>query len=158
MRAPPAATVSVTESVPAPFLYRTRVRFHQADPAGVLFFGRVTELLQAAYEELVVDMGLDHRAHFAQREYSTPIAHLEVDYLRPILAGEDVTLRVSVGHIGNRSFTLEYAVLDDAGEQRVRAKTVLVYTTIEGDRFAPAPLPDALRTALKGYHVARNEG
>ena len=141
------------DATPAPFEHRTRIRFHQADPAGVLFFGRVTELLQAAYEELVADMGLDHRAHFAQQETSTPIAHLEVDYHRPILAGEDITVRVRVARIGGRSFTLAFALVDEAGALRMSAETVFVFTTIEDERFVPAPLPEALRARLARYQV-----
>ena len=34
------------------FEHRHRVRFHQSDPAGVLFFGRVFELAESTYEEL----------------------------------------------------------------------------------------------------------
>jgi acyl-CoA thioesterase FadM len=138
---------------PAEFLFRTRIRFHQADPAGVLFFGRVTELLQAAYEELVADMGLDHRAHFAQHETSTPIAHLEIDYHRPIQAGEDITVRVRVARIGSRSFTLAFGLDDEDGQRRVSAETVFVFTLIEGERFLPAPLPEDLRARLARYRV-----
>ena len=42
----------------SPFAYRTRVAFHQADPAGVLFFGRYAELWQEAYEAFIADLGL----------------------------------------------------------------------------------------------------
>lgn len=150
-----------SESTP-PFVYRTRVAFHQADPAGVLFFGRYAELWQEAYERFIAHLGIDYADWFGQTKHSTPIRRVEVDHLAPIWAGETVDVRVSVGRVGTTSFTLAMtacatrADADGNDEVRARAAITFVYTAPAADgRFAPTTLPDDIRTLLMlaaGWH------
>ena len=145
----------------SPFAYRTRVAFHQADPAGVLFFGRYAELWQEAYEAFIADLGIDYADWFGQTKRSTPIRRVEVDHLAPIFAGEAVRVRVSVARVGTTSFTLAMtacgvganssaATVPDSGDDvRARALITFVYTAAAADgRFAPTALPDGVRSML----------
>lgn len=148
----------------SPFVYRTRVAFHQADPAGVLFFGRYAELWQEAYEGFIAARGIDYADWFGQTKRSTPIRRVEADHLRPIFAGEAVTVRVTVARVGATSFTLAMTACgsgsdrrpDDRGpddraadDVRARALITFVYTAPASDgRFAPTPLPSDVRSLL----------
>lgn len=148
------------------FVHRTRIAFHQADPAGVLFFGRYAELWQSAYEAFIADLGIPYDDWFSQRARSTPIRRVEVDHLRPILAGEAVEVRVGVARLGRTSFTLSMtasvpppadagAVLDGGGDDgagagltdvRAVATITFVHTEAAADGgFEPAPMPPAIR-------------
>lgn len=141
---------------PAPYVLRGRVAFHQADPAGVLFFGRYAEFWQSAYEGFVLDLGFDYGAWFGQAERSTPIRRIEVDHLAPAWAGEDVEVAVRVGDVGRSSFRLDMT-LSAAGrpdDVRAAARITFVHTAAAADgRFAPAPLPDAVGEALRRRRV-----
>lgn|GEM_PF-6648141 len=148
----------------SPFVYRTRVAFHQADPAGVLFFGRYAELWQEAYEGFIAALGIDYADWFGQTKRSTPIRRVEADHLRPIFAGEAVAVRVTVARVGATSFTLAMTACGngsdrspddrspddrDADDVRARALITFVYTAPASDgRFAPTPLPSDVRSLL----------
>lgn len=147
----------------APFEVALRVHFHQADPAGVLFFGRAAELLNTAYERLVESHGLSWPEHFGPGAHATPIVRLETDYHKPIRAGERVLARVETVRIGRRSFSLRFALLgagdaggaassDGAEDRRVSALVRYVYVHAEEDgSFRPMPLPPAFRAALAAH-------
>lgn len=139
------------------FAYHTRVAFHQADPAGVLFFGRYAELWQSAYEAFIAHLGIEYDDWFSQRARSTPIRRVEVDHFRPIWAGEDVAVRVAVRRVGQSSFTLAMTAAgegpgDGAGDVRAAATITFVYTeAAAGGRFAPTRLPADVRAAFTAH-------
>lgn len=131
-----------------------RVHFHQADPAGVLFFGRAAELLNTAYELLVEAHGLSWPEHFGPGAHATPIVRLETDYHRPIRAGETVRAQVRAERIGNRSFTLRYQLRGqgDPEDRRISARISYVYVHAKADgSFRPMPLPPPFRAALAAH-------
>lgn len=143
------------------FVHRTRIAFHQADPAGVLFFGRYAELWQSAYEAFIADLGIPYDDWFSQRTRSTPIRRVEVDHLRPIFAGEAVEVRVAVARLGATSFTLSMTASGGAADAdggalarvgddvRATATITFVYTEPAADgRFAPTPMPEDVRARL----------
>jgi YbgC/YbaW family acyl-CoA thioester hydrolase len=130
-----------------PFEFRTRVRFHQADPAGVLFFGRVFELVSDAYEELIRLAFLRFEDVFRAREFLVPIVHAEADYRRPIWVGEQVTLRLEIQRIGRSSLTYGFEVLDDSGELRVRGR--IVHAFVDSSSFETIEIPPHVRQQLE---------
>ena len=137
-----------------PFEVELRVHFHQADPAGVLFFGRASELINTAYEHLVESHGLSWPEHFGPGAHATPIVRLETDYHRPIRAGERVRAIVRTAHVGRRSFALRYRLegRGDAEDLRVAALVRYVYVHAREDgSFEPMPLPPPFRAALAAH-------
>jgi len=59
------------------------------------------------------------------RDISTVIAHVEVDYESPILVDHEVTVAVRVAEIGTTSVTLDYEIRAD-GERAATARTTQV--------------------------------
>jgi YbgC/YbaW family acyl-CoA thioester hydrolase len=138
-----------------PFEHRVRVRFYQADPAQVLYFGRIFELVGDAYEELMRAAGFDVEALLRLEKYATPIVHCEADYRRPMRVGEPLVVRVLVEQVGASSVTMGYAIVGEDGETRATAQVVHVW--VDGATFRKAELPiearrifDALRDAAGG--------
>ncbi len=76
------------------------------------------------------------------------IAHLELDYLRPILFHDQVEVGVRPVKVGGTSFTLEY-LIEASGEPAAKARTVQVYLDLDTHR--PAPLPEDLKAALLAH-------
>jgi len=136
----------------APFIYSTRIRFHQADPAGVLFYSRVFELVNDAYEELVRVAGFHYDDHFGLQDYATPVVHLEVDYRRPMLAGERLRVELGVSRIGQSSFTLAFTVRGDEGH--VRATGNVIHAFVQAATFTTIDIPEVVRSALAPYVIA----
>jgi YbgC/YbaW family acyl-CoA thioester hydrolase len=133
----------------APFAHASRVRFHQADPAGVLFYGRVFELVNDAYEELVRAAGFVYDDHFGMLDYATPVVHVEADYKRPMAAGESLQVEITVTRIGRASFTLGFRILgtDDAE----RATGNVIHAFVSAATFRTIEIPEAVRDGLGRY-------
>lgn len=136
----------------APFSHATRVRFHQADPAGVLFYGRVFELVNDAYEELVRAAGFVYDDHFGMLDYATPVVHVEADYKRPMAAGERLVVELTVTRIGRASFTMAFRILGADGVERATGN--VVHAFVSAATFQTIEIPAAVRAGLDAYLIA----
>lgn len=124
------------------------VRFRDLDP-----LGHVNNSVYLSYMELA-------RVRYFQRispdwleEGHFVVARAEVDYLRPILLGQEVRVGVRALSLGRSSFRMEHLVLAE-GEEAARGIMVLVY--LEGGR--PAPIPQALRRRIQELEGRALEG
>ena len=120
-------------------IYETTVDVRYAD---LDTFGHVNN---AASLTLCEEARLD----YARDVLGTPdpafvVAHLDVDYVRPITAPGPVTVGVGATAVGDSSFTVASDVVRD-GETAVTAETVLVAVDEEG---APRGVPEDWRAAM----------
>jgi 1,4-dihydroxy-2-naphthoyl-CoA hydrolase len=124
---------------------RFRVRLHDTDAAGILFYGHLFRHAHDAYEVFMSALGfpLDGLIRTGCR---LPLVHAEADYLMPMHHGEEIRVTVGVAALGGARFTLAYGFRDGVGALRARARTVHVHVADTGD--GAAPLPDGLRAAL----------
>ena len=108
------------------FEHKLRVRFQHTDPAGIVFFSNILVYCHEAYEEFLRAGGIPLEEFIGKREQTLPIGHAEATFKRPFRAGQLVTVRVTVGRIGDRSFRLEYDIFGSEGEHLATAATVHV--------------------------------
>ena len=134
------------------FEHKLRVRFQHTDPAGIVFFSNILVYCHEAYEELMRQSGLPLEEFIGKREQVLPIGHAEATFKRPFRAGQLVTVRVTAGRIGDRSFRLEYDLHGESDEHLATAATVHVSVDpASGRSTAIAP---ALRSVLEKYLAA----
>lgn len=76
------------------------------------------------------------------------IARVEVDYLRPVLLGETLSLSVHAIGFGRTSFTLSYE-LSIGGALCARSKSVQVW--IGNEERTPSPIPVGVRQAMEAF-------
>lgn len=124
--------------------YRLTVRLHHTDAAGVLFYGRLFELVQEAFEAALERCGLP-LSELLRGEYRLPVVHAQADYTAPVRAGDALTVTLTFA-AGNRSLRVTAGLADAAG-RRVAAVTV-VHAAVSAATGRPIPLPAALRHAL----------
>ena len=130
------------------FTYTTKIRLHDTDAAGIIFFANQLKINHDAYEELLDEFGLGLQVILKKTNYFQPIVHAESDYKTPVFAGDKIVIAIKVGHIGKTSFSLEYTL--KRGKTLVgTAKTV--HVTIDQKTREKIPLPPALRRALNKY-------
>jgi 1,4-dihydroxy-2-naphthoyl-CoA hydrolase len=131
------------------FEHRLRVRFQHTDPAGIVFFSNVLVFCHEAYEEFMRAGGTPLEAFIGKREQSLPLGHAEVTFKRPMRAGQDIIIRVSIGRVGDRSFRVEYDLYDDAGEHLATAATV--HVAVDAKTGASVAVPDDIRDWLSKH-------
>lgn len=110
----------------AAYEHRLRVRFQHTDPAGIVFFANIFVYCHEAYEEFLRSGGIPLEEFLGKREQTLPLGHAEATFKRPFRAGQLVTVRVSVGRIGDRSFRLDYDLFGEQEEHLASAATVHV--------------------------------
>lgn len=92
------------------FIYKTKIRLHDTDAAGIIFFANQLKIVHDAYEELLEKSGLGFQTMLKKTNFFLPIVHAESDYKAPVLAGDKIVVAMRVGHIGNSSVSFEYTL------------------------------------------------
>lgn len=133
------------------FEYRFRVRLHDTDAAGVLFFGHLFRHTHDAYEAFMESIGHPIPEIIAGGDAPLPVTHAEADYLRPLRHGDAVEVAVSVLGIRRRSFEIGYSFRNIAGRQCAVARTIHVQIGVDGT--GGGGLPNRLRGALADYLI-----
>lgn len=128
------------------YISRNRIRLHDIDIAGRLYFPKQFRLVHEALEDFMESEGIPFSKLFVEKKYLFVIVHCETDYMTPLFMGDHVELQVYVEKIGNSSFTLAYDIFKEEGIQCGRAKTVHVAIDPKsGEKILlPAPLKEIL--------------
>ncbi len=134
------------------FTYTTKIRLHDTDAAGVIFFANQFKIVHDAYEDLLEEFGWGFRKMLKGTNYFLPIMRAESDYKAPIFVGDKIVIAIKVGHIGKTSFSFEYTLK--------RGKTLMgtaktVHVAIDQKTSKKIHLPSALRKALDQYQRCR---
>jgi 1,4-dihydroxy-2-naphthoyl-CoA hydrolase len=122
----------------------TTISLGDTDAAGVLFYARLFELTQRAFEHHCAGCGFPIARFFADRILA-PVVHVEADYRRALRLGDAITVEASVESIGDSSFRMGYVVRTEDGG--LAAEALVVHVCIGADGRS-APVPALLRAAL----------
>lgn len=131
------------------FTYKTQIRLHDTDAAGLLFFANQFKIIHDAYELLLEKFGFSFPQMLKGGKYFLPIVHAESDYLQKLFVGDKITVSIKVGQIGTTSFSFEYEIRNDRRQLVGTAKTV--HVTINPKTGKKTPLPPSIRRALENY-------
>lgn len=122
------------------------IRFAHCDPAGIVFFPQYLVMFNDLVEDWFTEgLGIEYASLLGPRRTGLPTVSLNCEFSAPSRMGETVTLGLSVERIGGASLTLQLGCRH-GDEARVRARQVLVSTSLETHRAIP--LPDDVCAAL----------
>lgn len=130
------------------------VMFQHCDPAGIVFYPRYFEMINATVERWFAE-ALDWP--FAQLHgpdgLAAPMASMQVDFLLPSRLGDVLTWRLAPKRLGGSS--LEIAVDARAGDQaRLRCAATLVLVRMDTKR--PTRWPDWVRERVGPLELAES--
>lgn len=128
------------------FEYKYKVKFHDVDAAGIIFYANVFKIAHDAYQEMLYSFNLDED-YFTSKNFAIPIVHTEADYLKPICFGDELNIQIKTVKIGNSSFILEYDFIDQDFEKKVKVNTTHVFIT--KDFIKKVDLPELIKSKLK---------
>lgn len=125
------------------------VRFHHVDAAGIVFYPRYYEMLNEVVERWFDEaLGMRFSDLHSRMGCGVPARHIAVDFLKASRLGDVLTFSLQVAKLGQTSFELDI-VLRHEGQERMRARLVLVYVTLSP--FGTAPLPEAMRAPMASF-------
>lgn len=127
-----------------------QVRFAHVDGAGIVFYPRYFEMLNAAIEDyFAYGIGVDFAEMHGERGLGVPTVRLEADFAAPSRLGEALDFLVQPERVGRSSAEISVQV-ECGGELRFRATVVLVCMDLKGGRSVEWPAdmrPQAMSVA-----------
>ncbi|WP_420137080.1 acyl-CoA thioesterase [Sphingomonas sp.] len=121
------------------FVSEQQVRFAHVDPAGIVFYPRYFEMLNAALEDyFAAVIGVDFETMHFRLRLGVPTVKLEAEFVVPSRLGDLLDFAVEVDRVGRSSAALTVTVTCN-GELRLRLKPVLVCMDLATARSHPWP-------------------
>ena len=128
------------------FTARYPIRFNHVDAAGIVFYPRYFELLNACVEDWFAAMGSDFRTLHLDHRLGTPTVRLEVEFTAPASLGDLLEIALEVREVGRSSCRYGFAA-SVAGEVKLTGEAVLVCMDLQTRKSAP--WPDGIRAAMQ---------
>ena len=122
-----------------PFTSTVQVRFADVDSAGIVFYPRYFEMLNAAVEDwFAVELGLDFRKMHQVDRLGVPTVKLNVEFLSPSEMQDQLTITITPTEVGRASCAFT-ALFSGEGRDRLRADVVLVCMDMVTQKASPWP-------------------
>jgi len=126
--------------------YQLNVRLNDTDAARRLFFANQFVMAHEAWEACLDKLGLSIASILDAGSFVLPIVHAEADYSAPVALGDQITVSVTCDRIGEKSFSLAFALRRDDGTE---VGTVShVHASVDAETGEAVPLPPVLRDVL----------
>ena len=133
------------------YTYQTKIKLHETDAAGLLFFGNQLKIIHDAYEALLETIGFGFAELIREKDFFLPIVHCESDYKSPLFVGDVVEIQVRVAQVGKTSFTFSYKLIDSS--QKLAGSAQTVHVTSDKKTHKKTPLPADLRSKIEDLYA-----
>lgn len=130
------------------FTAKRRINFYDCDPAGILFYAKLFEISHSVYEEMINSFKLKEN-YWANDSFVVPIIKTDGAYFKPLRAGENISVNLSVTLLKDSSFELTYEWINDSGELAAKARTVHVF--VDKKRWKKIPIYKDIITGLQSH-------
>jgi 4-hydroxybenzoyl-CoA thioesterase len=131
------------------------IRFHHCDPAGIVFYPQFFYLLHEVQEDFLAHIGFPEPA-LIRSGIGVPIVDLKTEFTGMCRNGDEVTITLSFPKLGNSSMGMLYEI--HAGHVlKLRARAVVVYSSVPDAGGKPLRIPDDLRRAIAPYLHTESE-
>jgi len=129
------------------FEYTTRVNFYNCDPAGIMFFAEAFKFAHSAYEVFLTSQ-CTNKNYFNDNKIALPIIKTNAEYFKPLKAGDEIKITVSVTQLKEKSFELTYNIYNKNNDLCVIVETV--HLCVDKSSFNKIELDSELRNVLVG--------
>lgn len=92
------------------FVYDRILHFSDTDAAGVVYFANLLTICHEAYEASLMASGIDLKTFFKNPDLAIPIVHASVDFFRPLVCGDRITLQLTPQLLTESKFEIAYQV------------------------------------------------
>lgn len=132
-----------------PFTYHRRVHFADTDAAGVVYFARYFSICHEAYEEALLQAGIDLNRFFGDEGVILPVSHATSNFLRPLHCGEAIEVEFSAELLKENEFALDYTIFRAGPARKAAAKVRTRHVCIDSATRRRRPLPEKIAAWMK---------
>ena len=129
------------------YIYQTKIKLHETDAAGLLFFSNQFKLVHDAYECVLENIGFGFAELVRDHDFFLPIVHAEADFKASLFVGDVVEIQVRMSDVGTTSFTFDYQLINSKKTLVGTAKTV--HVTMDKKTSTKIPLPKMMRKKVE---------
>ena len=133
------------------YCYKAKIKLHDTDAAGLLFFSHQFEIIHDAYESLLEKIGFGFAELIRHKNFFLPIVHAESDYKAPLFVGDVIDIQVIVENVGTTSFTFAYKLINSKKVLVGTARTV--HVTVDNKTHKKIPLPQGMRKKIEALYA-----
>ena len=128
------------------FVEKVKIKMHDTDAAGLIFFGHQFKMAHDVYEEFMMSIGFSFAKLLREKDFFVPIVHAEADYKTPLFVGDELIVTLKIENIGKTSYAVSYEFNDAKGICVGAVRTVHVCISKKTKR--KISLPKELKLAL----------
>lgn len=133
-----------------PFQTRIRVRFGDADPAGLVYYPTIFHYFHIALEEFFAQCcGLEYHKLMSDESLGFPTVKAKTEFLVPLVYGDDIDVEIHVSSVGKSSVTFEYEI-KRLSDGVLCAHSSQVHVCMNLNTRRAVTIPDKYRTVFKG--------
>lgn len=133
------------------FIYQTKIKLHETDAAGILFFSNQFKIIHDAYESLLESIGYGFAELLRNQDFFLPIVHSESDFKMPLFVGDVIEIQITVEKVGQTSFTFTYKLLN--AKQEVAGTANTVHVTVDKKTRQKILLPPDMRRKIQQLYT-----
>ncbi|HEY7650489.1 MAG TPA: acyl-CoA thioesterase [Methylomirabilota bacterium] len=134
-----------------------RVRWSDADPAGIAFYPRFFEWYDLGTEALFEAIGLPWLQLFPRHGIvGVPIVESGSTFAAPVRYGDTVTIRSTVAWVKDKTFRMEHeiSVGDTVCARGFEIRAWVLRPSAPGQRLGAGPIPQDIARRLTGGQAA----
>ena len=129
-----------------PFEMPVRIYFQDTDAGGVTYHANYVNFMERARTEWLRELGYSHMDMMNELGVMFVVRSIKLDYLRPALLDDLLTVTAEVREIGRSRVTLDQTIRR-GDELLTEGEVHLVCVAV--DSFKPVSVPDVLRELWK---------
>jgi 1,4-dihydroxy-2-naphthoyl-CoA hydrolase len=126
------------------FSHPRTIHFADTDAAGVVFFANYLAICHEGYEEALAAAGINLQAFFSDKAIIVPIAKTEVEFLRPLEAGEKVRVTAAPTLLTENSYEVRFEIIKLSPREKTAARVRTEHVCLDATSRKRIPLPAAL--------------
>ncbi|AFZ42424.1 thioesterase superfamily protein [Halothece sp. PCC 7418] len=125
-----------------------RVRLADTDAAGVVYFAHLLQMCHTAYEEVLIQGGINLQDYLKQGTIALPIIHGEIDCLRPIGWGDLILITLTPQFLSETELLIEYQLTAESNSEQILARAQTRHVCITPQTRKRSPFPAEIRECL----------
>lgn len=137
------------------FVSETKIRvcYEDTDQMGVVYYGRYPRFYEIGRTEAIRQMGYTYK-ELEHLKIFLPARSLNINYIKPALYDELLTVRTIIEKIPNVKFPIKTEIYNEEGELINKGETVLAF--FDGNTNKPRSAPDFFVEKMKEYFQPDN--
>lgn len=128
------------------FTARIKIRFGDADPAGLVYYPVIFHYCHVAMEEFFAERcRISYHALMRDEGIGFPTVKVQTEFFVPLVYGDEAEIEVAVSRVGRSSLTLEYSIRRTS-DNTLCARSTQIHVAMNLLTRRAVPIPEKYRS------------